>query len=316
MSTASGSFSLALLRRLISRPELAGTQSVIIKGGALEAGGYNRGDRFFVDVDLVIDPNTLEQWERAVAACGAQWRLGDASGYELAYVTSEHAMIELHAALPGMAGSDHGPSYATLKSRSVEVSDGLLIPFPQVCREIAVEHFVAHHNGDPGHALKTIQDLVALEEAGEGEGLEWHGAPIAASVARFRGVGRAARDGEDETEPEAKAFFDGLLRMVLEGQVSAATGFSDSVDHWITMESAQGRSRVSLMARRLFPPIERMRLSAGEAPFRTATRYAIRPAVLLFRYLGGALHRVRHPSRTAELKRWRALLARDRSGLS
>ncbi|HVT03956.1 MAG TPA: nucleotidyltransferase family protein [Thermoanaerobaculia bacterium] len=313
MSEARGTLSLTLLKRILAHDSLQDSENVVIKGGGLTLAGLTQGTRYFVDIDVVIDEEKLDRWREAVRSCGAFWQPGAPGGYEAAYVTSEHSLIELHLALPGSAGSEHGPSYAELKRCSQLVSSRILVPSAAVAREIAVQHFVAHHNGEPGHALRTIQDLVSLEEAGEGEGLSWRDGGIADSVRRFRHIARAASAGTEEKDAQAAEFFDGLFRLVLTGRSAGEAHFSDAVDQWMESRATSGRSRLVLLATRIFPPPEAMRKTVGENSVITAARYVTRPARLLVRYLRGSFQRLVHQRHTVELRRWRVLIGSRRS---
>lgn len=309
MARSRGAISLALLQRIAAQDCMSDSENIVIKGGGLTLAGLTDRDRYFVDIDVVIDRETLDRWREAASLCGASWQSGAPGGYEVAYISADHSLIELHVALPGRAGSEHGPSYDALRKHARAVSPRILVPSAAVSREVAVQHFVAHHNGEPGHALRTIQDLVALESEGEGDGLNWDDEEIGAAVTRFRRIARAATAGNEEEDEEAAPFFDGLFRLVLTERPAAEASFTDAVDHWLETTSMSGRSRFVLLVGRIFPPPAQMRRSEDEHAAITAGRYVSRPAHLFGRYIRGAVQRMVFRRHTREIRRWRALIS-------
>lgn len=153
-----------------------------------------------------------------------------------------------------------------------------------------------HHDGDPAHALRTIQDLARLEPPGRPPG----DAPV------LRRVAAAFRDGRDGSDADATAFLAALARVASVAR-HPSTQWSRVVDLLLNEASARG-GRPGLLLDRLFPPPRELGARPGESSLRTATRYVARPPRLLARYASGVMHAFLRRDETRALAGWRTLL--------
>ncbi len=305
VSSQPGDQAMSLLGRMMDDPAVRETAPVVVKGAALRILGLEGDERAFVDVDIVLDSSRLDVWHRAAEAIGAGWEA--ASGYESAHVSSGMGMIEIHGALPGFFGNEPGPAAVDLVSFRVETSwPGLFALGGQPAREVCVQHFVFHHDGEPLHALRALQDLAALEGAGEGTGLDWgdRGESVRRATSRLRTLACAFRDGARTDELDR--FVEALASVaVLDDPID---GFSREIDRWIDGRAASGGSRARLVVRRMFPPLGEMRRSEGEPMPVTLMRYLWRPPALAYRYLRDRFALRRDRATRQRIEEWQSLL--------
>jgi hypothetical protein len=285
-----------------------------VKGAALTLAGYYAwGERYMTDADLLVPEQSLGDWEGAVRDLGLGWLRRPSDHYEAATVSDGATLLEVHIALPGKGGKSRGPSYEEVLPRTDTPDpktgiEGVRTPNASASREIAVDHFVFHHAGDPFYALRTLQDLVRLESGPEGPGLPWDPPPPTRATDSLRRIARAARAGQEDEDDEAREFFAAVSELV--ESADAGRSFADDVDIWLRSERAAGGSRLALLRRRLFPPLEEVRRSADEAAVATAVSYLSRAAWMPVRYLAGAISRRAHPRQTRTQRRWREYLER------
>ncbi|MFA6959059.1 MAG: nucleotidyltransferase family protein [Thermoanaerobaculia bacterium] len=258
------------------------SRAVVIKGGAVALAMPAEAHRAMCDVDVVVPDADVPAWIAAAERVGINARR--TTGYEVAYLTRDRGMIELHLALPGFAGNDAGPNWDALHRRAHRVEGGSwLVPDAPVAREIAVQHFLFHHGGEAGHALRTLQDLTLLDDGGEGDGLEWGNPAVARATARMREIARAIREGRD-SDPDADAFLSSLATILGE---QSSRSFAEESRHWI--EQQRGAvARLRLLARRVAPPVSEMRKAPDDSTLTIAVRYARRPFDLLGKYRAAA----------------------------
>lgn len=305
---------IQLLARLAEQPEVHETDPIAIKGAAFVLAGFTiAAERTFVDIDLLVAPPTIACWQAAATRIGAAFRPG--SGYEEGYISHGSALVELHIALPGRAGREHGPTYEEVlacsePARVDSCVPGVRIPRPGVLREISVHHFLHHHGGEPGHALRTLQDLSCLLDQPEQTGLEWinpHSPTVSREVAWLSGIARSLAGGSHD-DPLSQEFVSRLSSVAVGGSFLT---FADEVDRWLitTPEGSKGRARLFL--RRLFPPTAELGAAPNESAWRIALRRMARPWTLLGKYSRGRFERFRNREETARAREWRAFLARS-----
>ena len=305
---------LRLLARVVATPACAASSPIAFKGAALALAGYYAwGERYMTDADLLVPRQSLGDWEAAVRDRGLGWLRRPSDHYEGAIVSDGATRLEVHVALPGKGGRSRGPSYEQVLPHTVPPDprtgiEGVRTPDASVSREIAVDHFVFHHGGDPFWALRTLQDLIRLESGPEGPGLPWDPPSPTRAAGRLRRIARAARAGQEDEDDEAREFFAAVSGLV--ESADAGRSFADDVDLWLHSERASGGHRLALLGRRLFPPLEEVRRSADEAAVVTAASYLSRAARMSVRYLGGAISRLAHPRRTRTQRTWREYLER------
>jgi hypothetical protein len=292
--------SLRLLAELHEAAVPSG-RAIVVKGGALALAMPGTAHRAVSDVDVVVAEADVPAWLESATRIGMNVRL--TTGYEVAYLTRDRGMVELHVALPGFAGNDRGPGWEALHPRSHQVEGHpWLVPDAPVAREIAVQHFLFHHGGEAAHALRTLQDLTLLEDGGEGEGLDWGAPAVARATARLREIARAIHEGRDG-DPAAEAFLSNLATIA--GKQSSRS-FAEESRHWIETQHGIG-GRLALLARRLVPPLSEMRHAPGDGALTIAARYARRPYDLLGKYRAAARA---DRARGEAIGQWRAEIER------
>jgi hypothetical protein len=305
---------LRLLARLAEQPEVHGTDPIAIKGAALVLAGLTTAaERNFVDVDLLVAPAAVAAWQAAAARIGAAFR--PAFSYERGYISHGSALVELHVALPGRAGSEHGPTYEKVLACSEPARvdsgvPGVRIPRPGVLREISIHHFLHHHGGEPGHALRTLQDLACLLDQPEQAGLAWvhpGSSIVSREVAWLSGIARSLADGSHD-HPLSQEFVSRLSAVA--GGRSLLT-FADEVDRWLMTAPEGPKGRARLFLRRLFPPTADLGAAPDESAWRIAVRRLARPWSLLGKYSRARLENFRDRERTTSAREWRVFLARS-----
>ncbi len=306
-----------LLWRLASCPDIWQTAPIVIKGAGLVLAGLTTPrERSFADVDILVPSSALAAWEKAALRTGTTFKPG-AGGYEQGYISDRNALVEIHVALPGSAGGEFGPSYeevaASARVAAGEFGSlGFRVPDSTSFREIAVHHFLHHHGGDPLHALRTLQDLACLEDAGIGPGLDWKQEVLSSEVswltriARDLGAGEGAADSTDEA-----IRFLRQLAAVGEFGSEPFVSFAGEVDRWLAAAPAGGGGQTGLLLRRLFPPREQLGATPGEPAWRTALRYAARPWMLARSYGLSALSDFGNPRRKRHVQTWRSFLVEE-----
>jgi hypothetical protein len=311
---ARSSAQIDLLGRLASCPEIRETAPIVIKGAGLVLAGLTTpGERSFVDADVLVPASALAAWEKAALRSGATFKAGT-GGYEQGYVSDRNALIELHIALPGAAGSELGPSYdmVAVSSRAAHGefgSFGFRVPDPTSFREIAVHHFIHHHGGDPLHALRTLQDLACLQNAGTCSGLDWKRDALSSEVLWLARIARelGAGAGTAGSADEAARFLRQLADVGEFGETSFLS-FAGEVDRWLSVAPERGGGKPGLILRRLFPPREQLGAPPGESAWRTTLRYAARPWTLARRYARSALSDLGSSHRKRRVEAWRSYL--------
>ena len=305
--------SLELLERVATRAEVRGTRPVAIKGAGLTlAGYYEPGERYAVDADVVVPPASLKDWESAARCAGAAWSMLPSDGYDAASISNGPGVVEVHAALPGEAGRLPGVSYEALLPYTIPADPAHGIPGiatlgPAAARELAVHHFVFHHQGSEGYGFKTLQDLARLERdevaAEEGRGLPWEGTSPAPATSLLRRIAKRLQEGEGDDDAECQMFL-GLLVSALAGKEPTSPTYAEGVNRILDAEGDGGVVRsFRVLLRHLFPPPDRIRV-LHEPALATGLRYAARPFLLAFRYATS-----RRPSPAAKtLLRWRRFL--------
>lgn len=254
-------------------------RAIVIKGGALALAFPATANRVVCDVDVVVPRADVAAWLAAATSIGA--RVEETAGYEAAHITRDRGMIELHLALPGFAGNDEGPDWEAIRERATAIPDQpWQMPDAPVAREIAVQHFLFHHGGQAGHALRTLQDLSLLEGRGEGAGLAWENPAVSRATARMQGIALAIRDGRDD-DAEAAAFLAGLATVLDE---ASGRSFAEESRHWIEQKPGT-LGKAALLARRLVPPVSEMRQSPDDSGPTLVRRYLGRPFALLRKYV-------------------------------
>lgn len=276
-------------------------RAIVIKGGAFALMWPAHAYRTITDVDVVIPEADVGAWLDGAATIGVDAHR--TRGYEAAHLTCDRGMIELHLALPGFAGNDEGPGWEALHARSRTLEgQPWRVPIASVAREIAVQHFLFHHGGEAGHALRTLQDLTLLEDDAEGDGLDWGTSAVARATTRMREIARSIRDGRD-AEPAPATFLAGLTTILGE---QSSRSFAEESRHWIGQQPGTF-ARLALLARRLVPPLGEMRHTPDDSAVAIAARYARRPFELLGRYRTAAkLDRTRSDA----VAQWRSELER------
>jgi len=277
------------------------SRAIVIKGGAIALARPSDAHRAVADVDVVVAESDVTAWLEAAVRIGMSVRR--TTGYEVAYITRERGLIELHIALPGFAGNDAGPGWESIHPRAHHPEgQPWLVPDPPIAREIAVQHFLFHHGGEAGHALRTLQDLTLLDDGGEGDGLDWGNPAVARATARMREIARAIRDGRDG-DPAADAFLSNLATIVGE---QTFRSFAEESRHWIVQKQGAW-ARIALLARRLAPPVGEMRRAPDDTRLTIAARYARRPFDLLGKYRAASRA---DRARGNALGQWRAEIER------
>jgi hypothetical protein len=277
------------------------SRAIVIKGGALALARPADAHRAIADVDVVVPAADVAAWIDAAERAGISVRR--TTGYEVAYLTRDRGMIELHLALPGFAGNDAGPGWEALHPHTHRVAGTPWhVPDAPVAREIAVQHFLFHHGGEAAHALRTLQDLTLLEDGGEGEGLDWGTAAVARATTRMREIARAIHDGRDR-DPAADDFLSNLATILGE---QSSRSFAEESRHWIEQQHG-AVARLKLLARRLVPPVGEMRRAPDDTALTLAARYARRPFDLLGKYRAASrIDRTRGDA----IAQWRAEIER------
>lgn len=287
----------AALRLLDSLHEAGAPSSraIVIKGGAMTLLHPAEAHRASCDVDVVVPRADVTAWLEAAARAGASVK--ETSGYEAAHLSRDRGMVELHVALPGFAGNDAGPSWEALRARSGPLAGRpWLVPSAAASREIAVQHFLFHHGGEAGHALRTLQDLALVDADGEGDGIDWGTPAVARATEGMRAIARAIRDGDDD-DREARSF---LTSLALVAGEHTSRSFAEESKHWIDAQPGVA-GKLALLARRLAPPLRDVRRE-GDSPLTVALRYARRPFDLAAKYRAAAR---RDRERAATLGAWR-----------
>ncbi|MGK2859778.1 MAG: nucleotidyltransferase family protein [Thermoanaerobaculia bacterium] len=276
-------------------------RAIVIKGGALALAFPSTANRAVCDADVVVPTVDVAAWLEAATRIGAH--VEETAGYEAAHFTRDRGMIELHLALPGFAGNDAGPGWDALCPRAVAIAgQPWLMPEAPVAREIAVQHFLFHHGGEAGHALRTLQDLSLLEDRGEGDGLSWDNPAVARATTRLRSIALAIRDGRDD-DPEAAAFLGGLTSILDE---TTGRSFAEESREWLEQKPG-ALGKAALLARRLVPRVSEMRHSPDDTRLTVAARYVTRPFELIRKYRAAKQADRARGSAVAE---WKAEVAR------
>lgn len=280
-----------LLDRL--RENGARGRPIVVKGGGLVSGGF-LVHRDMVDLDALVAEADVDSWREAAARVGGEWHPG--RGYEAGAITHPDGMIEVHMALPGFVGHEAGPGYMAVATHAIASSSmpDILVPLPQAAREITVQHFVFHHAGETGHALRVLQDLGSLEREPDGEGLDWGRTSVHDATSNLRAIVRQIAAGHLDTSPAG----DYLRALAGAIETGAHKTFADDVERWIGDKPGLA-AKAGLIVRRIFPPAGQMRESVDESPIRTVLRYLTRPFRLATRFL-----RTRKPANSAA-SRWR-----------
>jgi len=304
LDRARGQAALALLRRVLTDPAVAAARPIVIKGAALVLAGVHGGDRALSDADLVVPADAVDAVAAVARRLGATWHGRAPGGYEAGVITDGDAMVDVHVGLSQGGGRGVVTSHADLALRCVSLPAsaglaGVLVPDAAMARALAIDHFARRHEGEPSHALRTLQDLARLVEP-------------AAPATRLERVALAFRTGRDETDAEASAFIAGLGRVVAL-DVPQAVRWTRFVERWIEEAVAAGpRALWRLVRARVVPPLDEMRRDADEPRARTALRYLARPPRLLLTAATGLARRRLRRDESRAIEDWRAFLVDDR----
>lgn len=310
-STARAEGAVQAVRKLMSSPEATEIEAIAIKGAALRlAGLYNEGERDAADGDLVVSPEMLPAVRRAAIETGLTWQLLPEGGYEAGLIVGDSAYVEVHTALAGDAGREVGLAWDALRAvarlASLEGLFGrlrLLLGHP--AQELAVQHFVRHHDGDPVYALRTLQDISRLDAIdGEGSGLSlpWNDpSGLSGTLSKLREVARDLRSAAGELTPGSKRFLDRLGAMIATGRNSNGD-YATAVDRWLRYQRSPS-ARLKLVAQSA---------ASNEVGKGVSLDRVVRPFRMVSRYASGKLFLLRrtNPERRA-VAAWRSELGSD-----